>query len=367
MQLTRAYYRCRHCRCGVFPFDQRLRLNQRKESLAVRELAALAGVEKGFGKAAGLLKKTSGVCLSESTEQRLTEEAGQTLKSLQDQQVPVGQPEPWCWHPDREGHRCGYVSIDATGVRQQGAKGEKQEARMANVARLYTAKLPEEDNSSQNHRPAEDQPPRVDKSRFFAGHCSLEDLRHQVQQAAKQVGSENTSKGPQRWICLSDGGSGLEQCLKLCFAFTVVILDYWHAREYLVNLAKVLFPGQDAQREDWVAQMSHRLKHQGGEAVKLLLQNLRETETGTAAREELNKVIGYYQNHQHKMNYPEYRAKGWQIGSGAVESACKQVVNERLDGSGMRWREQGSDAICRLRALACSDPLYWDAFWAQAG
>jgi hypothetical protein len=65
------------------------------------------------------------------------------------------------------------------------------------------------------------------------------------------------------------------------------------------------------------------------------------------------------------MDYPGYRAKGWQIGSGPVESACKAVVGQRLKGSGMRWGEDGADAVCHLRALFRSEASQWDAFWAR--
>ena len=66
------------------------------------------------------------------------------------------------------------------------------------------------------------------------------------------------------------------------------------------------------------------------------------------------------------MDYPGYLAKGWQIGSGPVEAACKQVVGQRLKGSGMRWGEAGADAACHLRALYRSEASQWDAFWASA-
>src|SRR5579864_7880654 len=65
------------------------------------------------------------------------------------------------------------------------------------------------------------------------------------------------------------------------------------------------------------------------------------------------------------MEYPEYRAKGWQIGSGPVESACKTVVGQRLKLAGMRWGEDGTDALCHLRALFQSEHGPWDAFWRR--
>lgn len=64
------------------------------------------------------------------------------------------------------------------------------------------------------------------------------------------------------------------------------------------------------------------------------------------------------------MDYPTYIARGWQIGSGPVESACKTVV--RLKGGSMRWGEVGADAVCHLRAAHLSDPTCWEKIWAPA-
>ena len=79
-----------------------------------------------------------------------------------------------------------------------------------------------------------------------------------------------------------------------------------------------------------------------------------------AVREE---VLTYFRNQMHRMDYPTYEAKGWFIGSGAVESACKTVVGQRLKGSGMRWGESGGNAVCHVRALYRSERGQRDAFW----
>jgi hypothetical protein len=63
------------------------------------------------------------------------------------------------------------------------------------------------------------------------------------------------------------------------------------------------------------------------------------------------------------MDYPQYQANGWLIGSGHVEAACKTVVGQRLKGSGMRWSAEGADAVCHLRALFKSEATQWEAFW----
>lgn len=93
------------------------------------------------------------------------------------------------------------------------------------------------------------------------------------------------------------------------------------------------------------------------------LQELDVGEVNAAQRTAHAECLRYFQNHQHKMDYPRYLANGWQIGSGPVESACKTVVGSRLKQSGMRWGEAGSDAVCHLRALYLSQPGQWEAYW----
>jgi hypothetical protein len=170
----------------------------------------------------------------------------------------------------------------------------------------------------------------------------------------------------ERWIALSDGGTGLEDCVYRHFPrVEVVILDFYHAAEYLNDLAKAWAgaeaPDATARGQQWC----HQLKHEGGHAVLTTLQGLDLRGQSATARECHQATVRYFINQVHRMDYPTYRAKGWQIGSGPVESACKRVVGQRLKGAGMRWGEAGADAVCRLRALFLSEDGPWEAFWSQ--
>ena len=119
-----------------------------------------------------------------------------------------------------------------------------------------------------------------------------------------------------------------------------------------------------AAAEAWRQQQCARLKAEGGAAVLAALRAL--AVKGAAARAVRAEVVQYFANQVHRMDYPTYLAKGWQIGSGPVESACKTVVGQRLKGGGMRWGEEGADAVCQLRALFKSERGQWEAFWANA-
>jgi hypothetical protein len=152
----------------------------------------------------------------------------------------------------------------------------------------------------------------------------------------------------ERWVALSDGANGLEDFLEKTFPrVEAVILDFWHAAEYLGELSKALHPQDEEAAQAWRGQWCHRLKHEGGQVVLEALRGLKVRGSARACWEE---VVTFFSNQVQRRDYPTYRAKGWCIGSGVVESACKRVVGQRLKGGGMRWGEDGADAVCHLRA-----------------
>jgi hypothetical protein len=97
-----------------------------------------------------------------------------------------------------------------------------------------------------------------------------------------------------------------------------------------------------------------------------VLERLERKKMAADVRAEPDGVLTYLRKNVQRMDYPTYLRQGWQIGSGAVESACKTVVNQRLSPGGMRWGAEGSDAVAHLRALYRSDADQWEAFWAMA-
>lgn len=82
-------------------------------------------------------------------------------------------------------------------------------------------------------------------------------------------------------------------------------------------------------------------------------------------REAPRLLLGDIRNNQHRMDYPTYVSRGWPIGSGMVEAACKTAVCQRLKESGMRWREPGTTALSQLRALFKSEPKLWKNDWGR--
>ena len=141
-----------------------------------------------------------------------------------------------------------------------------------------------------------------------------------------------------------------------------VILDFWHAAQHVAAWAPALQAADAGAAERLQGEWCHRLKHEGGAAVRAALEGLDDGGWSAGQREAHRELVGYVRNQAHRMDSPSYLAKGWPIGSGPVEAACK-LVGQRLKGAGMRWGEAGADAVCHLRALYRSEASPWDAFW----
>lgn len=350
IRLSRPYYHCAHCRRGNWPWDEMLRLSPERLTPAAQEVTSLLGILNSFGKAADrVLEKTAGLRLSESTVERTTEGAGERLGQWLEQGELFGPKVAWKWHRDAEGKTCAYVGVDATGIMMQGPDGAKVDGRMVDVGLIFNPQ-PRAPKDKEICKPC-------DGVRYLAGLYTLDELGLQMRRQGAQVGMDVA----ERWIALTDGGTGLEHFIDVNFPRAEKILDFQHASEYANDFAKAYRPGPegDALAQTWC----HQLKHEGGTALLAVWEQLDRGKMTATAQVEYDKALTYFRNQVHRMDYPTYLSKGWQIGTGAVESACKTVVNQRLNMGGMRWSEAGSDAVCHLRAIFCSDADQWDGFW----
>jgi len=351
IRYRRAYYLCRPCGKGLFPFDRGAGLTARDLTPALERVAAPAGaVADSFEKAAELLDEMAGARVSESTVERTTEGAGRRLAGAVALGTTLGPRADWPWHKDYDGQRRAYIELDATGVRQQAAGGGAAEGRMAYVGMVCNP-VPE--------WPWPDEKPGPMRARYLSGLYPLEDFAPLLRAPAGAVGMDRAD----RWIGLAGGGNGLEDRLTENLPrVEVVILDFYHPAEKLTGLARRLHPEDEARAEEQARQWRGLLKDEGGAVLAAVLDES-EWPRRPGLDEAVGELVGYLRRHAHRMEYPEYLARGWCIGSGAAESACKTVVGQRLKLAGMRWGEDGADAVCHLRALYRSERGQWDAFW----
>ena len=343
VKVRRAYYYCGRCQQSFIPYDDALGLVD-EISPGLMPLVCLAGTLLPFADAAqDILRRYTGVRLSTSTVLRSTEAAGERLRAQQKEgrMVKPAQAEPK-WTAARDADQpAAYVGLDAFSVPMQGVQASKAEHRMLYTALLYT--------------------PQKEHTRYLVD-FDLDALAEQVRGQARALGITQVSD----LIAVTDGGNGLEEALQRHLAEDLTtILDWYHAAEHLCDFAKVWHAHDDETRSRWQHEAKGLLYEQGGEALLAYLGAI-ELPSGVSAevREELRKLIGYFENNRHRTDYPTYRHKGWDIGSGPTEAGCK-INGERMKGSGMRWVEDGAATVAALRALYVSGGHLWDGFWSQ--
>ncbi len=145
------------------------------------------------------------------------------------------------------------------------------------------------------------------------------------------------------------------------------LLDFFHVTEYLGKVAYAAYPQKTGkpEREHWLAERCHQLKHEHG-AVGALIAEMktlgRKKKLSDQVRADLNSALTYFDNNQHRMDYATYMEHSLPIGSGVTEAACKTLVKQRLCCSGMRWKNAGAGIVLNLRALVQSVGR-WNQFW----
>lgn len=164
----------------------------------------------------------------------------------------------------------------------------------------------------------------------------------------------------QQVAAIADGAEWIQGLIDYHCPQAVRILDFPHAAEYLTALGTSVYGEQTEVLQQWLVDPCHRLKHEGGQALLPDLHAWSESQPRPDSRAE---ALAYLDKRVPHMAYPDFRAQGWPIGSGAVESANKLVVEARLKGAGMHWARAHVDPMLALRNVVCSER--WTEAWAQ--
>jgi hypothetical protein len=348
LTLHRAYYHCDACGRGHVPLDGQLGLTGHRLSPALEPLVSLAGTLVPFAKTEDLRRRLAGLRLSDSTTRRVTEEAGAALAAPQCQGHVPGPPagEPWDFRlPERDGRRLAgtvaYLGLDAFAVPTRPPGGRGLEWRMLYVGLLYT--------------------PDKRHTAYLTG-LDFEQVAAQLRSYAAAFGLGRA----ETLVAVTDGGNGLERVLRQAFHEGVeFVLDWSHVAEKLHALAGLWHNRDPAAARAWAERAKDLLWGRGGQA---LLEDLRAQVLPEGASAELaegyRQLCGYVKSNVHRLDYPGYRAKGWEVGSGPTEAGCK-VMSGRLKGTGMRWCVSQTEPVAALRALYASEESLWDAFWRQ--
>lgn len=166
-------------------------------------------------------------------------------------------------------------------------------------------------------------------------------------EAAKQEGAHIIAR-----LALTDGAEALQALVRKFFPTFQLILDFIHADEYLWDAANALLGEKSPERNSWVEVRTRQLLSGQTSAVIDDLKEIAERKrTKAAAKKALLKTAGYYERNAPYMHYDQYLEAGWPIATGVIEGACRHIVKDRCELSGMRWTKEGAEALLHLRCV----------------
>lgn len=165
------------------------------------------------------------------------------------------------------------------------------------------------------------------------------------------------------WVIVTDGERTLQRRVRSSFEDVTLVLDLFHALEKLWPVAYVFHPEGSPEAQAFVKQRAHRiLSGQVSQVVKGLRQMATKHHLRGEKAKTVRGVANYYYANRAHMAYDRYLAAGWPIGSSSVEGACKCLVRDRMERSGMRWTPAGAEAMLKLRAVYLSGDF--DEYWS---
>jgi hypothetical protein len=336
LDLARPYYHCGPCRRGWSVVETTLGLDERARiSLGLRAWAARLGAATDFREAAELLAELTGLELGAETVRRHTEALGAAVRAAED--AAVARVER-----TREPAEALEVSPGALLAEADGAM-------IRYLDGWHEVKLGLVGGCADGEVVAPSYVAAREPAGAFGRRLAAEAARRG---ALEVVGWEGGLVGRglavlREAVVLGDGARWIWELAAEHFGARVEIVDHCHAAEHLHAAARALF-GDGAAAAAWAEARAGDLLARGAAPVLAALRAARAPTA--AARATLRTERGYFRNNAERMAYPEFRLDGLPIGSGAIESAADHLVQRRMKRAGMRWSDQGGDALLALRA-----------------
>jgi hypothetical protein len=306
-------------------------------------VASRDGIEAAFEQGADLVFENLGVWLDEETVRGVSEGLGAV--------VEADQADPACWALPAEAPVPPVLLLELDGVLVH----ERDAWRELKVGRLAPLgpDLVRDQETGEDHL-------ALGPSVFWAGR---EEVGAFWPRSMREVRRAGWGGGVRVVVLIADGAEWIwhqARCqLRRDGVVLVEILDFYHACEHLAAVAQAVFGAGSLRASDWLDRQRHALRHQGPTPVRRALAKLAPP---TAAAADLVRTTSrYFRTHAHRMDYPAFRARHFPIGSGAIESTAKNLIQARQVQAGMRWSTAGAQCLASLRALHRSGR--WDPFW----
>ena len=356
VKLTRPYYRCPHCPQGQFPADRELDVENTTLSPGVRRMLASVGQQAPFDHGRRLIQLLAGLEVTTKAVERTTEAVGEEIAGREQKQIhralqldlPIaaGEPVPIL-----------YIEIDATGVpvvksetegRQGKTEGQPAHTRDAKLGCVFT-----QTNWDEKWYALRDSA----STSYVAAIETAEEFGKRIYSEAFQRGWSRAKTK----VVLGDGAEWIWNLAHQYFPGAIEIVDLYHARQRLWELARKLHPDQEAEQRRWTMIHEHLLD---AGKIEELVTALRSLQTASdEAAEQIRTKSAYFETHAKPMRYAKFRRQHLFVGSGVIEAGCKTVIGSRCKQSGMFWTVRGANAILALRCCQQNDRFddYWES------
>ncbi len=345
-------YRCANCQHQCRPLLDVLGVEPGRVSGSLARLLVLLAIVAPYPLAARLAHLLLGVTISAMGVWRVTQRLGQAVASYDEALSRYHADSRSVGAPTQNAPAAVVLGVDGSMVGMQVRTQRRRRSGEQPLAPLPPVKeghfqevktgvllLPEER--------VEISPGRRSVVRRFLVTClgDADEIFRRLYAQLRELGWVGTSTVV---VIVGDGAEWIWNRASL-FVHRCEILDFWHALEHAWGFARLRYGEGSAQADRWVRQIGEDLRAGKIHDVIGSLQRLRPPTP--ELRDSLQALIRYYSENATRMRYDEYLRLGYGIGSGAVESAHKQVVHARLRQAGMRWSEAGARRLLALRLL----------------
>ena len=356
VEVLRPYYLCAHCGVGQIPADVELDIENTEFSPGVRRMQAVVGQEAPFDHGRQQMKVLAGLEVTTKSVERTAEAIGADIaqreqaeiqKALQlELPVVAGEPIPFL-----------YVQMDGTGVpvvkketvgRQGKTEGQPAHTREVKLGCVFTQTTWDKEGYAIRDPHSTTYTGAIEGAEEFGRRIYAEAYRRGWSRARKKV-------------VIGDGAEWIWNLVALHFSDAIQIVDLYHARQHLWEVARKLYPNDRGKQKAWMKIHQKRLLDRG--KIEKLVAALRSIESDNPeVAEKIRTEADYFERNAERMRYPKFRGQHLFVGSGVIEAGCKTVVAFRLKRSGMFWTVRGANAILALRCCHLNGEFedYWE-------
>ncbi|HUD98247.1 MAG TPA: ISKra4 family transposase [Bryobacteraceae bacterium] len=356
VEISRPYYLCPHCHTGQFPADVELDIENTEFSPGVRRMQALVGQEAPFDHGRQQMKLLADLDVTTKAVERTAEAIGEDIAAREQEEIQRAMQLDL---PVVVGEAISilYVQMDGTGVpvvkketvgRKGKSEGQPAHTREAKLGCVFTQTTWDKEGYAIRDPDSTTYVAAIEPSEDFGKRLYLEAGKRGWSRAVKKV-------------AMGDGSEWIWNIFDQHFPGAIQVVDLYHARQHLWDLARKLYPNQEAEQRRWM--MIHQDMLDEGK-IEGLVAALRAIDSSSPELAERIRIeAGYFENNAKRMRYPEFRRQHLFVGTGVIEAGCKTVIGSRCKQSGMFWTVRGANAILALRCCENNGRFedYWEA------